>query len=67
MEKSPEWPFSTWLDLAVRVFGLTPKEFWELTLLDWLMLLSQTESRMTARPMNRHKLSDLISSFPDRK
>lgn len=67
MEKPTEWPFLAWLNLAVRVFGLTPTEFWNLSVLDWLTLLSYAEGRMISQPMNRHKLSDLISNFPDGK
>ena len=67
MAKKYNWPFQMWLELAVRVYGLSPQEFWAMSLTDWLSLLSQNSKRASMQPLNTASLSDLINQFPDEK
>ena len=66
MKDAADWPFDVWLDIAVRIFGISPRDFWDMNLNDWLTLLSQAKGRTGLRPMNRHKLSGLMTVFPDK-
>jgi len=36
--KPNNWPFEGWLKIAVMQLGLTPSEFWKLSLVDWFAL-----------------------------
>jgi len=65
--KKSNWPFQIWLELAVRVYGLSPQQFWQMSLSDWLSLLSQSTQRASMRPLKRGALSDLINQFPDKE
>jgi len=38
MVDKTDWPFDVWLKIAVMQLGLLPKEFWEMSLIDWLSL-----------------------------
>ena len=66
MSRNNDWPFDVWLDVAVRIYGLSPQDFWAMSLRDWLSLLSQTDARKSARPLNRNSLSGLMTDFPDK-
>jgi len=66
MKPKSKWPFDVWLDLAVRIYGLSPQEFWATSLSDWLRLLSQAPSRKSSMPLNRNNLSGLMTQFPDK-
>ena len=30
-----DWPFESWLKIAVLQLGMSPCEFWEMSLMDW--------------------------------
>ena len=34
----PNWPFEAWLKIAVMQLGLSPRDFWSLSLSDWFLL-----------------------------
>lgn len=34
----PNWPFDAWLKIAVMQLGLSPRDFWALSLTDWFLL-----------------------------
>lgn len=65
MNDAPDWPFAAWLDLAVRIFGLSPQSFWTMSLFDWLTLISQRSSADNSQPINRQVFSDMMTHFPD--
>lgn len=56
-----EWPFSTWLSIAVRHFGLSPDAFWALSVCDWMALLDA----LSTPPMRKADLDQLLAQFPD--
>ena len=61
-----KWPFEQWLDIAVRLYGLTPSEFWQMSLYDWLCLMDHSLSRNEKNsPMLRSDFSKLSELFPD--
>ncbi len=55
------WPFEAWLRLAVKGFRLSPDEFWEMSLRDWLTL-TRTEQTPC---LNAQDLEALLIQFPD--
>lgn len=55
------WPFETWLQIAVRRFGLTPEIFWATDLRDWLVLMETTR----VAGCGRAQLSALMAAHPD--
>ena len=65
MSNSPDWPFTAWLDVAVRIFGLSPQDFWTMSLLDWLTLLEQRAGCSHVKPISRQSLSQMMVNFPD--
>lgn len=56
-----DWPFENWLRLAVFQMKLTPKEFWDMDLKDWLVLCRP----MKITRFTRQNLEDLLKQFPD--
>lgn len=56
------WPFESWQQIAIRRFGLQPTEFWAMPLRDWLALMEG----MKPRGMDRRKLDDLLTLYPDK-
>lgn len=61
MSAENNWPFEAWLRLAVRGFRLSPQQFWDMSLRDWLIL---TRSE-TVPTMSADELSQLHKRFPD--
>ena len=61
MSTENNWPFEVWLRLAVRGFRLSPQQFWDMSLRDWLIL---TRSE-TVPTMSADELSQLHNRFPD--
>lgn len=59
--QSSNWPFDSWLKLAVRGFRITPKAFWSMTLRDWL-IITQADNAPAMRP---DELLALSLQFPD--
>ncbi|PHQ60443.1 MAG: hypothetical protein COC03_02250 [Robiginitomaculum sp.] len=60
-ERPSEWPFDLWLKTAVRGFGLSPAEFWAMSVRDWLALLVRNGEQGLART----GLSTLMNTYPD--
>jgi len=60
-EDRAEWPFDLWLKAAVRGFGLSPTEFWAMSVRDWLALLASGSEQGLART----ELSRLMDIYPD--
>lgn len=56
-----EWPFDLWLKTAVRGFGLSPNEFWQMSVCDWLVLLAGN----TEQSFSRTELATLMNTYPD--
>ena len=55
------WPFDSWLQIAVRRFGMAPSEFWATPVREWLTLLDGTR-----RPGFDHDaMTRLLDEFPD--
>ncbi len=38
MKNDAGWPFEVWLKLAIIQLGLTPENFWKMSLIDWFAL-----------------------------
>lgn len=55
-------PWRRWLHIALRL-GVTPHEFWRLSVFEWLALLSGENS--TA--LSRADLAQLMGAFPDKE
>lgn len=56
------WPFDLWMKYAVRALGLSPEQFWSVTIADWLCLMPKSASGMT-----RGALTNLMGLYPDEK
>jgi len=56
-----EWPFDMWLKTAVRGFGLSPREFWQMSVCDWLALIAGAGEH----GMGREELGTLMNIYPD--
>lgn len=65
MNEPQEWPFAAWLDVAVRIFGLSPQSFWAMSLFDWLTLISQRTGEAKSQPLSRQGFSIMMAHFPD--
>ena len=58
MENETKWPFDAWLKIAVLQLGLSPEDFWKMSLTDWFALTR------SAAPLAMRK-SDLIKLEQD--
>ena len=58
MKYDARWPFDAWLKIAVLQFGLSPEDFWKMSLKDWFVLTRST----ALKPMRK---SDLIKLEQD--
>ena len=38
MNQPHDWPFEVWLKIAVMQLGLTPSEFWKMSLIVWFAI-----------------------------
>jgi len=61
MSADNNWPFEAWLRLAVGGFRLSPQQFWDMSLRDWLAL-TRAE---TTQAMSADELRALHIKFPD--
>jgi len=59
---NPRW--RAWLRLAVLRFGLSPRDFWALSLAEWRALLAGPGEGEGAA-LNRAGLERLRAAFPD--
>ncbi len=57
-----EWPFDAWLKLAVSVYHISPRAFWQMSVRDWLALTRSDK----APAMNAAELVKLHKQYPDR-
>ena len=55
MENDAKWPFEAWLKIAVLQLGLSPEDFWKMSLEDWFALTRST-SPLAMRKSNLIKL-----------
>lgn len=55
------WPLDDWLRVAVKQFGLSPKEFWAMSVRDWRALIGEN----ALSPLSRDSFEQLQSLFPD--
>lgn len=52
--KPKDWPFEAWLKIARIQLGLSPREFWVLSLTDWFALTrSEASSRLTQTDLDK--------------
>lgn len=42
MENDANWPFEAWLKIAVLQLGISPEDFWKMSLRDWFALTRST-------------------------
>ena len=54
------WPFRDWHTAAVRGLRLSPSEFWDMPLADWLALIAPTHT-----PLRGEELRALMENHPD--
>lgn len=57
------WPFQDWLRLAVTRFGLTPNQFWDTSVRDWLVIIEPEKST----GLSLSDLQTLMDRFPDKE
>ncbi len=57
-----EWPFDLWLKYAVKVLGLSPSEFWDMSVRDWLALTA-----VSSQGLPRGDFETLMQTYPDEK
>lgn len=57
--------WQAWFALGVIRFGLSPADFWALSLPEWLALVRTLTLERTA-PLSRTSLETLMDQFPDR-
>lgn len=55
-------PWRQWFNFAVLSLGLSPEDFWALTLTEWRFLAPEEGPRLDARGLDR-----LIALYPDDK
>ena len=55
-----EWP--ALLDAGLHGLQLRPKEFWELTPAELLVMLGKGKG---PQPLSRSRLSEMLAAFPD--
>jgi len=58
MENDATWPIEAWLKIAVLQLGLSPEDFWKMSLRDWFALTRSS----APKPMGK---SDLIKLEQD--
>ena len=56
-----KWPFENWLKIAVTQLGLSPSEFWQLSLHDWRGLTASN----AVEPLPRKVFESLREIYPD--
>lgn len=61
---SPRW--QAWFAFGVVRLGLSPSDFWALSLTEWLALV-RAVSEPAASPISRSDLAALMAKFPDEK
>ena len=59
MENEADWPFEAWLKIAVMQMGLSPRDFWEMSLTDWFALTQRSASK----PMSQKDLIKLEQDY----
>ena len=58
MKNETNWPFEVWLKIAVMQLGISPQNFWDMSLTDWFAITK------TSAPKRMRK-SDLIKLEQD--
>ena len=52
--QNKDWPFEAWLKVACIQLGLSPQDFWAMSLADWFALTrSQTPTRLTQTDLDK--------------
>lgn len=59
--RADKWPFSTWLKIAVMRFGLSPKAFWAMSVMDWQTLIETPDMPV----LGRAQFDALAKQYPD--
>ncbi len=59
MNGNTNWPFDAWLKMAVMQLGLTPRDFWEMSLIDWFALTKTSSTHA----MNKADLMKLEQDY----
>ena len=59
MSGNTDWPFDAWLKMAVMQLGLTPRDFWEFSLIDWFALAKTSATHA----MNKADLMKLEQDY----
>ena len=59
--KNFEWPFDLWLRYACLRFGLSPAQFWAMSVRDWLALCAP----QNGGGLPRSGLQTLMTTYPD--
>ena len=56
------FPLDTWLRLSVTVFHIPPREFWAMSVCDWLTLIAGEDPDISVAD-----LRNLMTQFPDKE
>lgn len=60
-DRGDAWPFDAWLKMAVYRFGLSPGEFWQMSMRDWRVLTGMDK----ADHLTRNDFEALAKNHPD--
>jgi len=49
MTRETDWPFEAWLKIAVMQLGLSPQDFWQMSVMDWFALTKPSFPRAMSK------------------
>ena len=67
-ERATKYPIQQYLEIGLGVLRFSPKEFWELSIVEFLSALNGyqlTQGNKKAEPTQRQELEELMRRFPD--
>ncbi len=56
-----DWPLEAWFRLAVLHLHISPHDFWDMSVRDWLWLCRRSQKTQ----FSQQDFDDLFSQFPD--
>lgn len=49
MMREIDWPYEAWLKIAVMQLGLSPQDFWQMSVMDWFALTKASSPRVMSK------------------
>ena len=59
MKNETGWPFEAWLKIAVMQLGISPSEFWQMSLMDWFSIAKTS----APKAMRKSDLTKLVQDY----